>query len=96
MAALDGTIKMTTAEYRPCYVYGKKALFHRWIDKSEIIAPSIMKGGHAGGVIRGTCGIVEFENGVICEVYPYKIKFADNKIKEYAFNEGSGTDEKMD
>lgn len=87
MAALDGTITMTSSEYRPCYVEGKKALFHKWEDRSEIVSPSIMKGGHAGGVIRGTIAIVEFENGVVGEVYPHKIKFADNLIKEYAFNE---------
>lgn len=37
MAALDGTITMTTAEYRPCYANNKKALFHRWTDKEEIL-----------------------------------------------------------
>lgn len=87
MAALNGTITMTKSEYRPCYVRGKKALFHKWEDKSEIVSPSILKGGHAGGVIRATFAIVEFENGVVGEVYPHEIKFADNLIKEYAFNE---------
>lgn len=24
-------------EYRPCYVGNKKALFHRWIDKDQVI-----------------------------------------------------------
>lgn len=32
MAALDGTITMTSSEYRPCEVGGKKALFHRWAE----------------------------------------------------------------
>lgn len=90
MASLDGTITITTSEYRPCFVDGKKALFHRWIDKSEIIAPSVLKGGHAGGVIRDTFGIVEFENGVVGEVYPHKIKFAAGKCNEYSFEERGG------
>lgn len=37
MAALDGTITMTSAEYRPCYVNDKKALFHKWTDKEEVM-----------------------------------------------------------
>lgn len=37
MKGHDSTITITTAEYRPCYVDGKKALFHRWIDKEQPI-----------------------------------------------------------
>ncbi len=85
MSGINGTITIATSEYRPCYVDGKKALFHKWVDKSEIVSPSVLKGGHAGGVICDTFGLVEFENGVVGEVYPHKIKFADNKIHEYAF-----------
>lgn len=33
MAALNGTITVSKREYRPCFVEGKKALFHMWAEK---------------------------------------------------------------
>lgn len=87
MAALDGIITFSTAEYRPCYVDGEKAVFHKWVEYSDIIPPSPMVGGHVGGARKYTLAIVEFESGRIAEVPPTTIKFADNKIKEFAFAE---------
>lgn len=74
-------------ELRPCIVDDRKALFHKWIDKSTIVEPSPMMGGHNGGVLKFTVGIIELEDGTVEERYPYKIKFLDNKIKDYCFNE---------
>lgn len=85
MAGFDGTITIETGEYRPCLVDGKKALFHRWEDKSKIVEPSVMVGGHGGGVLKYTVAIVEYENGSVAEVFPNYIKFVDGKINEYAF-----------
>lgn len=31
------TIKIQNAEYRPCFVDGRKALFHRWEEKQQAI-----------------------------------------------------------
>lgn len=78
---------VTTAEYRPCVVQLKKALFHRWTHKSEIVPPSPLRGGHSGGVLSGEFGIIEFEDGTIAEVEPQKIRFIDEKLKEYDFTE---------
>lgn len=36
--------------------------------------------------VKDTLGIIEYENGEVSEVEPIKIQFADNKIKEYAFD----------
>ena len=33
-----------------------------------------------------TVAIIEYEDGSVAEVEPIRVKFADNKIKEYAFN----------
>lgn len=85
MAAIKDTVTIKTTEYRPCYVKDKKALFHRWEEKSEIVVPSPMVGGHGGGVVKGTLAIVEYEDGTIDEVRPQQIRFADDKINEYAF-----------
>lgn len=85
MAANKDTITITSAEYRPCFAEGKKALFHKWIEESEIVAPSVMVGGHNGGVIKAAFAIVEYEDGTIAKVEPHKIKFADGKFYDYEF-----------
>lgn len=105
MAAMDGTITMTTAEYRPCYVNEKKALFHRWIDKDEVLikfstflseddiaemleiyrTKSILPSNAGVEKVKTTFAIVEYEDGTIDEVRPQQIRFADDKINEYAF-----------
>ena len=85
MPTLDGTITFATSEYRPCLVKGQHALFHRWEDNSEIYAPSVMIGGHGGGVVKYTCAIVEYEDGHVERVKPEDVTFVDHLIKEYAF-----------
>lgn len=72
-------------ELRPCYADGKKAFFHKFVEHSRIVEPSPMIGGHNGGVIKYTLAIVEYENGNVDFVDPCKIRFVDEKIKEYAF-----------
>ena len=37
MSALDGKVTFLSAEYRPCFVGGKKALFHRWADDTRLL-----------------------------------------------------------
>lgn len=88
MAAHNNTITITGAEYRPCYVDGKKALFHRWVDCRKIVEPSVLKGGHGGGVIARTFGIVEYADGTVAEVAPSTIRFDDDKLSDYAFSQG--------
>lgn len=106
MATLKETIKITQ-ELRPCYVDGKKALFHTWVKKEvEIIklgenvscaamnVKNIIDIYEQKHVLPEYCtldkvqmvfAIVEYENGECAEVEPSSVKFADNKIKEYAF-----------
>lgn len=75
MASLND-IKIVT-ELRPCIINGKKALFHLWIKKKDIVMQS-----------EYINGLVEFIDGTVEEIYAEKIRFCDNKIKEYAFKEG--------
>ncbi len=77
-------------DLRPCYVDGKKALFHKWGEISYIVPPSPMVGGHAGGVVKRTLAIVEYHDGTVAEVEPTSIIFADMILDEYAFNEKTG------
>lgn len=37
MAGLESTINIRSSEYRPCIILGKKALFHRWTEKKNIV-----------------------------------------------------------
>ncbi len=62
---------------RSCEVDGRKALFHKWTEVSQIIPPSPMIGGHEGGIVRSALGIVEYEDGTVGTVYPERIKFTD-------------------
>lgn len=73
-------------ELRPCKVGDRKALFHKWSERTGILEPSPMIGGHQGGVLKYTVGIVEFENGKVGERFPNEIKFTDYKIKNYYFD----------
>ena len=72
---------------RPCYVYGRKALFHCWGQESRVIPPSALIGGHPGGTIASIMGIVEYEDGEVCKVNPDHIRFADGGgFEQYAFD----------
>lgn len=58
----------------------QKAIFHRWIDVSEIFQPSMMLGGHGGGVVRNTFALLELPDGLVIECYPTDIKFIDGGL----------------
>lgn len=78
MAAFPTEITVKSSEYRPCMVGDKKALFHRWVHISQIVPPSVLKGGHSGGVIADDVGLVEFEDGSVGKVFAEKIHFLDS------------------
>ena len=75
---------------RPCIIKGRKALFHRWVDRSEIIEPSWAAGGHKGGVIAWVAALVEYEDGTCAEVAPQHIKFLDPPHGAFDFSEREG------
>lgn len=72
----------TRQDLRPCIVKDKKALFHEWSEVRKIVPPSYMVGGHSGGLISQTFGIVELEDGTVKECYPYEIKFLDKTAQK--------------
>lgn len=88
---------------RPCYIMiykpdpkrrgaltkdgEEKALFHCWEQTSDVISPSVMIGGHGGGVVAGMAAIVEREDGRVGRVRPEDIRFCDNIFREYSFGE---------
>ena len=62
-------------EYRPCMVKEKRALFHGWVHTKNLLGQEF------------EVGIVEYEDGKAEEVTPNNIKFCDDKLKEYTFEE---------
>lgn len=80
---------------RPCYISIKKgkkekALFHCWNFMSNVIEPSLMIGGHPGGTIAYTTGIVELEDGRVLEVMPTNITFVEGIFKDYSWRDEKG------
>lgn len=89
-------MKPTIEALRPCIVDDRKGLFHGWYYYAEVLEPSIMVGGHMGGPIATTLGIVEFENGEIQLIRPTSIKFIGSRrlMQEYCFEEDILDEEK--
>lgn len=77
-----GTIKIEF-NLRPCIVGQQRALFHCWEQRSEVIPPSPMIGGHSGGTVNQILGIIEREDGTIHKAYPEEIIFIDGAAKRY-------------
>lgn len=73
MAGMNFEIKWET---RLCEVDGELGYFHTWEQRSDVVEPSIMRGGHPGGSVSRVYGIVEFKDRVR-RVDPYQIKFCD-------------------
>ena len=76
------------AELRPCFVRTKdkvieNCLFHRWVDKSEIVSPSVMVGGHKGGELRWCVALYEDAEGNVYECLPSDITFIDKEAFDY-------------
>ena len=70
------------SKLRKCIVNNEDAFFHRWFEYSEIVSPSMMVGGHCGGLLKSILGIVEFSDGRVTTVPPTMIHFIncnDNK-----------------
>lgn len=64
---------------RQCIVNDQLCYFHGWNIKYDIIEPSPMIGGHPGGQISATYGIIEFPDGKVNEfIRPGAIRFCDD------------------
>ena len=89
---------------RACWYQGTTpALFHCWVAISEIIPPSLMVGGHGGGVVSGVVALLELEDGSMVRSAPEDLTFADggdfgryyffaSKARRSAPKHGSGFD----
>lgn len=68
---------------RLCKVGDKIGYFHTWEQKSDVIPPSPMRGGHPGGVVSQMFAIVEFTDGIE-RVQPCNVKFYDEITMQLA------------
>lgn len=79
MAAINGQIVLTTCEGRPCWVNGRRAIFHRWTDSARPVKPT---GADEESEARfqkySVHGLVEYEDGTMEREWPNVIQFADS------------------
>ena len=75
------------AEYRPCYVKGRRALFHRWENTANPVLPRGVDANDEKARFfqyRSTRALVEYEDGTMARVWPLDIRFADgDRFKEF-------------
>lgn len=66
-------------ERRPCWVRGRKALFHCWANVAHPVPPRGVELNEKTRFFqfRRTDAIVEFEDGTVSRCYPNEIQFAD-------------------
>lgn len=82
---------------RPAYVEVSpgnyvKVLFHCWSQESEVVAPSVRRGGHQGGVVSGMVAIIEKEDGRVWRVRPDKLKFVPGEFDGYSWGDENDRD----
>lgn len=83
-------------EYRPCYVNGRRALFHRWTNSARPKLPNGQEPSENTRYFqfRTTHGLVEYEDGTVGLVWPSTITFADHgRFKDYAWEPMEQEDE---
>lgn len=83
MGAFDGKVTITTSERRPCWVNGRRAIFHRWIDSAR---PAKARGKEDDEraphfQLYSVHGLVEYEDGTMRRVWATEIQFADSAEK---------------
>ena len=74
------TYQSQEVEYRPCYVNGRKALFHRWVNTANPTAPKGVDPTDEKTRFfqhRSTTALVEYADGTLARVWPQDIRFAD-------------------
>jgi len=80
MAAINGKITMSTCEGRPCWVDGRRAIFHRWTDSARPVKPVSSTQDTDERLQKWSVhGLVEYEDGTVEREWPSKIRFADSR-----------------
>lgn len=76
MAATEFIIKQ---ERRPCWVNGRRAMFHQWANSARAVVPRGMteEDTQERYQYHSVRGIVEYEDGTMDRAWPSEIQFAD-------------------
>ena len=83
--------KMSRQHLRRCLINGNEnGYFHCWEQMSEIIPPSLMRGGHPGGTVSGCFAIVETDDGIVHRVKPENLAFLDAEKTIQITNDSDG------
>jgi hypothetical protein len=66
---------------RPCWVDGRRAIFHRWTDSARPVKPRGMEEDETADrfQIHSVHALVEYEDGTVERVWPNTVRFADSK-----------------
>lgn len=89
-------------EYRPCYVNGRRALFHRWVNTANPALPKGVSPDDERAKFfqhRSTTGLVEYSDGTVERVWPQDIRFVDSaaRFREYDWEtDGQRNEEKAE
>ena len=79
MGAIEGKITMSTCEGRPCWVGGRRAIFHRWTDSARPVKPANNDQDTDERMQKWSVhGLVEYEDGTVEREWPSRIRFADS------------------
>lgn len=72
-------IQMHENSIKKCIYKKSVCTFHGFFQRSMVIGPSIMVGGHSGGTIAYPVAIIEDEKGNVMEVETTSIQFKEDK-----------------
>jgi hypothetical protein len=89
MGTFKDKITITTCEGRPCWVDGRRAIFHRWTDSArpaKLRRPDDEESEELRLQIHNVHGLVEYEDGRVEREWPNKIHFADSAGKFAQFD----------
>ena len=64
---------------RPCYVRGRRAIFHRWVNSAHPVLPRGEEPSENSRYyqFRRTEALVEYEDGTVARVFASNVQFAD-------------------
>lgn len=74
---------MSTSNLRLCKVGQEIYWFHGFTQISQIVPPSLMRGGHGGGVVAGAYAVLERQDGTVELAEAQRVQFLDT-AKEFA------------
>lgn len=72
---------ITANPTRPCWVEGRRAIFHRWTDSARPVKPRGMEEDESAEryQLHSVHALVEYEDGTMSRVWPTAVQFADSE-----------------